>query len=161
MIGGQATVKTLQRVNGQVALSRATRALRWNVRRTVEPYPARLLRLGCSPVWFVPHLSPRCELSPARSFRGRSGRSATGRSRTKSLTADHVAALVCCRQLGLGVMGLVGNRGLSRTCPCRASCRGESWQVRSALSRSARVWGGLAFAPDAISHLRLCMLGWW
>jgi hypothetical protein len=50
--------------------------------------------------------------------------------------------------------------GLSRTCPCWASCRGESWQVTSALSRSAGVRGGLAFTPDAISHLRLCTLGW-
>jgi hypothetical protein len=50
--------------------------------------------------------------------------------------------------------------GLSRTCPCWASCQGESWQVTAALSRSARVRGGLAFAPDAISHLRLCALGW-
>ena len=44
--------------------------------------------------------------------RGRWGRSATGRSRMKSLTADDVAVLVCCTTSGVGVTGLAGNRGL-------------------------------------------------
>jgi Phage integrase family len=60
-------------------------------------------------------LTPSMRTLGSEVVHGRWGRSATGRSRMKSLAADDVAVLVCCTTACLAVVDLAGHRGL-RAC---------------------------------------------